>query len=88
MKRIPQVAASAAHSKEIVFDASGRARLQRGINKVADAVAVTLGPRGERTGRMHAFPCSEWVHEVGACECVSFINAACRASGLQKLSSR
>lgn len=35
-----------ADSKEIVFDAESRRRLQRGINKVADAVAVTLGPRG------------------------------------------
>jgi hypothetical protein len=34
-------------SKEIVFDANSRRRLQAGINKVADAVAVTLGPRGE-----------------------------------------
>jgi len=37
----------AADSKEIVFDANSRRRLQQGINKVADAVAVTLGPRGE-----------------------------------------
>jgi len=29
-----------------VFDTDSRRRLQRGINKVADAVAVTLGPRG------------------------------------------
>uniref|UniRef100_A0A7S3R0V5 Uncharacterized protein n=1 Tax=Dunaliella tertiolecta TaxID=3047 RepID=A0A7S3R0V5_DUNTE len=36
----------AADSKEIVFDANSRRRLQQGINKVADAVAVTLGPRG------------------------------------------
>ncbi|KAG1651992.1 hypothetical protein FOA52_009247 [Chlamydomonas sp. UWO 241] len=40
------VVASAIDAKEIVFDAASRARLQRGINKVADAVAVTLGPRG------------------------------------------
>lgn len=36
----------AADAKEIVFDTDSRRRLQRGINKVADAVAVTLGPRG------------------------------------------
>jgi chaperonin GroEL (HSP60 family) len=41
---------SAVDAKEIVFDAASRARLQRGINKVADAVAVTLGPRGEARG--------------------------------------
>jgi hypothetical protein len=36
----------ASGAKEIVFDTDSRRRLQRGINKVADAVAVTLGPRG------------------------------------------
>jgi len=36
----------AGDAKEIVFDTDSRRRLQRGINKVADAVAVTLGPRG------------------------------------------
>ena len=30
-----------------MFDTDSRRRLQRGINKVADAVAVTLGPRGK-----------------------------------------
>ena len=37
----------ASDAKEIVFDGESRRRLQIGINKVADAVAVTLGPRGE-----------------------------------------
>ncbi len=37
----------AAESKTIVFDNDSRARLQNGINKVADAVGVTLGPRGK-----------------------------------------
>ncbi len=36
----------ASEHKEIVFDSESRRRLQIGINKVADAVAVTLGPRG------------------------------------------
>lgn len=36
----------ASDAKEIVFDSESRRRLQLGINKVADAVAVTLGPRG------------------------------------------
>ncbi len=36
----------AADAKEIVFDQESRRRLQIGINKVADAVGVTLGPRG------------------------------------------
>ena len=46
--RSPQVV-RASDAKEIVFDADSRRRLQRGINKVADAVAVTLGPRGACT---------------------------------------
>lgn len=37
---------TSAEAKEIVFDNVSRARLQAGINKVADAVGVTLGPRG------------------------------------------
>jgi len=35
-----------ANARDIVFDSDSRRRLQIGINKVADAVAVTLGPRG------------------------------------------
>ena len=41
----PQVV-RAAESKDIVFDNSSRARLQAGINKCVDAIAITLGPRG------------------------------------------
>lgn len=37
----------AADAKEIVFDNLSRKRMQDGINKLADAVGVTLGPRGE-----------------------------------------
>lgn len=36
----------ASEAKQILFDIESRSRLQKGINKVADAVAVTLGPRG------------------------------------------
>ena len=35
-------------AKEIVFDNDSRRRMQVGINKLADAVGVTLGPRGKR----------------------------------------
>lgn len=38
--------ARAGDAKQIVFDQESRYRLQAGINKVADAVGVTLGPRG------------------------------------------
>lgn len=36
-----------AAAKEIAFDQSSRAALQSGIDKLADAVALTLGPRGK-----------------------------------------
>lgn len=35
-----------AEAKQILFDQESRYGLQVGINKVADAVGVTLGPRG------------------------------------------
>jgi hypothetical protein len=39
-----------AEPKDILFDQDSRQRLQAGINKVADAVGVTLGPRGAFSG--------------------------------------
>ena len=33
-------------AKQISFDTQARAALQRGVDKLADAVKVTLGPRG------------------------------------------
>lgn len=33
-------------AKEIIFDEKARDRLKKGVNKLADAVKVTLGPRG------------------------------------------
>eukprot|EP00889_Picochlorum_renovo_P003487 jgi/Picre1/30517/NNA_005880.t1 len=35
-----------ADAKDIYFDNDSRRKMQQGINKIADAVAVTLGPRG------------------------------------------
>ena len=35
-----------ANSKELHFDVDARARLKRGVDQLADAVKVTLGPRG------------------------------------------
>ena len=35
-----------ASAKEIAFDQSSRAAMQAGIDKLADAVGLTLGPRG------------------------------------------
>lgn len=36
-----------ANAKEIAFDQSSRAALQAGIDKLTDAVGLTLGPRGK-----------------------------------------
>ena len=33
-------------AKDITFDTSARAKLARGVNKLADAVTVTMGPKG------------------------------------------
>ena len=33
-------------SKEILFDAQAREKLSRGVDKLANAVKVTLGPKG------------------------------------------
>src|SRR5712671_2981705 len=33
-------------AKDIIFDESARARILTGVNTLADAVKVTLGPRG------------------------------------------
>ena len=33
-------------AKEILYDANAREKITRGVNTLADAVKVTLGPRG------------------------------------------
>ena len=43
----PQVTKANDRAKDIVFDNDSRRKMQDGINKIADAVGVTLGPRGE-----------------------------------------
>ncbi len=40
------VQVASATAKDIVFDNVSRKKMQDGINKLADAVGVTLGPRG------------------------------------------
>ena len=45
-----------ANVKEISFDQSSRAALQAGIDKLADAVGLTLGPRGIITISMPFVP--------------------------------
>ena len=44
-----------AESKDILFDQDSRKRMQAGINKLADAVGVTLGPRGNAAVKQHSF---------------------------------
>jgi chaperonin GroEL (HSP60 family) len=38
-----------ADAKDIAFDQKSRAALQAGVEKLANAVGVTLGPRGTGT---------------------------------------
>lgn len=45
-KRIGRRLSVKAAAKDIEFDQKSRAALQRGIDKLADAVGLTLGPRG------------------------------------------
>ena len=44
-----------AESKDIIFDQDSRRRMQAGINKLADAVGVTLGPRGNKASLSTAY---------------------------------
>ena len=38
------------NAKEILFDEEARAKLKEGVDKLADTVAVTLGPKGRNVG--------------------------------------
>jgi hypothetical protein len=42
--------AARAEAKDIVYNEESRRSIQRGIDKLADAVGVTLGPRGAQRG--------------------------------------
>jgi hypothetical protein len=72
----------ASDAKEIVFDTDSRRRLQRGINKVADAVAVTLGPRGRNVVLEQKFGVPQ-VHvkkrdqNLGFCDVSACVSSAC-----------
>lgn len=46
MRAAPHMQVVRADAKDIIFDNESRRKMQDGINKVADAVQVTLGPRG------------------------------------------
>src|SRR3982751_2263069 len=45
-------------TKQIVFEQDARRQLLRGIDKVANAVAITLGPKGRNVaiGKSYGFP--------------------------------
>lgn len=53
-----------ADAKEIQFDSSARRKLQDGINKVADAVGVTLGPRGILLAQYCMFPSNPIIRDI------------------------
>ena len=46
LARMAVQVARAGEAKDILFDNESRRRMQDGINKLADAVGSTLGPRG------------------------------------------
>ena len=43
-------------AKDIKFEADARGALADGVTKLADAVKVTLGPKGRNAGATSAFP--------------------------------
>ena len=42
-------------AKELKFDTEARARLKAGVDKLAQAVKVTLGPKGRNVERIEPF---------------------------------
>merc|ERR1719287_426238 len=46
LRQVPRLSRGFASAKEIVHGADARARMLNGANKLADAVGVTLGPKG------------------------------------------
>ena len=52
-------------AKDIVFDNVSRKKMQDGINKLADAVGVTLGPRGDPPGASRDTSVVSWSSAAG-----------------------
>lgn len=50
-----------ANAKDIAFDQKSRSAMQAGIDKLADAVGLTLGPRGSTFFLADCFVCDELV---------------------------
>ena len=48
--------------KEIKFSNDGRASILKGVDVLADAVSVTLGPKGESTSRPATSACADLVY--------------------------
>ena len=40
-------------AKEILFNIDARDQLKKGVDALANAVKVTLGPKGRKIGRAH-----------------------------------
>ena len=49
-------------AKEIKYGAEARAALENGVNKLADTVRVTLGPKGRNVVLDKSFGLKTWVH--------------------------
>lgn len=47
-------------AKEIQFGSEGRASMQRGVERLANAVEVTLGPKVKRTTMRNAYVLESW----------------------------
>jgi hypothetical protein len=53
-----------AEAKEIAFDQKSRAALQAGVEKLANAVGVTLGPRGDASPAYQTATCRSYLKHV------------------------
>ena len=42
-------------AKDITFDTAARTKLAKGVNKLADAVTVTMGPKGRYVALQRSF---------------------------------
>ena len=45
-------------AKEIIYGEEARRRMQKGVDKLADTVKVTLGPKGRNVVYAMAFACA------------------------------
>ena len=55
-----------AEAKKLTFDMSARQKMQAGIDKLADAVAITLGPRGRNVVLEEKFGVPQVINDGGS----------------------